>query len=100
VAGDTELRELRHFAPREQLGQMGTHHAGDADKQLCLPEIFSGRRIRRGKARGTLTMATSLALPKASTPLRRTMKFSALLATCGGATDPAPPASAGAAPRA
>ena len=49
----------------------------------CLPEMLAGKAINRGKARGSFTMATSLARPKASPPLRRTTMFRDLLATCG-----------------
>ncbi|MNV53011.1 hypothetical protein D3C71_1451330 [compost metagenome] len=49
----------------------------------CLPATLAGSRTRRGRARGTFTMATSLVRPNASGPLSRTMKFSALFATCG-----------------
>ena len=43
----------------------------------------AGMRMTRGRARGTRTMAISLARPNASWPLRRTMKLSDLLATSG-----------------
>ena len=43
----------------------------------------AGMRMMRGMTRGTRTMAISLSRPKASWPLRRTMKLSDLLATIG-----------------
>ena len=47
------------------------------------PQMLAGNCIRRGSARESLTIATSLARPNASPPFRRTTMFSDLLATCG-----------------
>ena len=46
-------------------------------------QMSSGRRMTRGSARGTLTMAMEFSRPKASRPSRRAMKFRLLLATSG-----------------
>ena len=54
-----------------------------ATNPTLVPETLSGKRMMRGNTRGTLTMAISLLRPKASLPPRRTIKFKALLATCG-----------------
>ncbi|MCY1370277.1 hypothetical protein D9M69_573640 [compost metagenome] len=52
-------------------------------KWVCLEPLTGGMRKKRGRMRGTLTMAISFSRPKASLPVSRTMKLSDLLATCG-----------------
>lgn len=83
VAGDTKLRKLGDLAPGNKSSRCARTTLDRLTHCAPLAATAAGMRISRGSARGILTMAISFSRPKASPPLRRTMKFKDLLATCG-----------------
>ena len=54
-----------------------------ATKEVERPATARGTLIKRGKTRGTLTIAISFSRPNASRPESLTIKFNDLLATNG-----------------